>query len=587
MSEAEGNERGVCAISGHKRKKDYYSDETNIYMSNHSNRRRRRMSDESEGFSSSDDDSSGSEDEVSQAGIDGKSTKERRRKSGKSRKRRLLWSKSPQEDAKYADWKIEVRCVPTGIEIATSNDETETKDKIEVSLDDSLPKSIEVVTYSVHRSTLGVQSEYFERVFLGGYAESTQKKSAINLSTPVVTLEHFENILDYFYTEEVNLNSDDVVSIIHLSDYLGIEELRKQAQAFVRTAIHKENPDTVNRLLRTSQEKATLDSSNKSKEKSTALATYYQSAKVLGMEDLRRAIVYVCSKEPDLLAKDCSLSEMPDIDFWSRLWEARKMHPDQKSMSKACVWLWSENIAHFFEKHRGIANLQTFRNLTDADSLNFILADVALYLMEEEHRLCLDEIEANVYLVKKDDKENALTCLQSRCINALYNTNAGGWQISSPPDVIRGRLRKLPSIVLESILLKTIDHNRTREHFPFPIVFNAGSHCVNGTYKMAGWFKNTMKFTKWGIYQGNPREITLYRYEGEWWISIIPEHHDEPGDCDDIDLYSRETQEEENTEWPLPPSTGWTMCFGESPAPRIRFLYNDAIETAPERVTGG
>lgn len=599
MKKGEDNEAGAVPTPDHKKRKIGYwcFDEKNVYMEDINIRRRRLLGDDS---GSDESDSSSESDNSSDEEGPGDERRGKVRKRGR-RKRRLHWSKSPEKDAKYADWKIEVRYYPTtsttvppieknndpggdtggvGDSEENTNDAKESKtDMNDVDLLDSPQKATEAVTYSVHRSTLGVQSEYFERIFLGGYSESTQQKNSIELPAPLVTLDHFETVLEYCYTETLALTPENVVSIIHLSDYLGIEELRKKSQSYVRGAIHQVIANKGRRFLGSSKEKVAMGSSKESKEKSNKVAMFYQAANILGLEDLQRAIVHVCSKEPQLLAKDCRLADMPDIEFWSRLWEARKIHPDQNSLSNPIVRLWSENLANFFDKHTDIADLDTFRKLTHIDSLPIVSPEVAILLMQQEHRLCLEHIQANVYLVNKSDKEDALTCLQSRCIEALYNSKTRGWQISTPPDVIRGKLRKLPSIVLESILLKTMEYERAGQRFPMPVVSGAGSDFVNGVYKMSGWFKNAMKFTRWGIYEGNPREFTLYRYEGEWWISIIPEHHDEPGDCDDIDFYSFDKLDQEaNSESPLPPATGWTTCCGESPAPTVHLLSQDEAD---------
>ena len=579
MKSNKGNEPKIIDVISRKRQFDYYSKETNVYMMNKSDKIRQLLGEEESFESLSSEEESSSDEE----GGEGPKVagRVRKRRSTKSRKRRLQWSKSPQESAKYADWKIEVRHFPT--KTSSSKTEEESPDGNDTSVLESTLEPSEVTTYSVHRSTLGVQSEYFERIFLGGYSESTNETNTIEMPVPLVTIDHFECVLEFCYTETVNLDSDNVISIIHLSDYLGIEELRNQAQAYVRKDIHQVRSNKGQRVLGSSKKEITLEFS---KLKSDKIATYYHAAKVLGMEDLQRAIIHVCSKEPELLYKDLTLTDMPDIEFWNRLWEARRTHPDQRSLSKTCVRLWSENLAYFLEKHKGIVDLETFRKLTDVISLRFISAEVAILLMEQEHRLYLDAIKANVYLVSKEGGEKSLTCLQSRCIEALYNTKAGGWQISKTPDIIRGRLRKLPAIVLESILLKTIEYERAGQQFPMPVVSGAGSDFVNGVYKMAGWFKNSMKFTRWGIYEGNSREFTLYKYEGEWWISIIPEHHDEPGDCDDIDFYSHDKHGEDDNEWHLPPASGWTVCCGEAPVPRVRLLTpndpeNDSSDNNP------
>mmetsp|Transcript_13817 Transcript_13817/g.32241 ORF Transcript_13817/g.32241 Transcript_13817/m.32241 type:complete len:595 (+) Transcript_13817:103-1887(+) len=553
------------------RKKNFgtYAKEKNVYMMDRRKELRQMLGD----YSSDDECSSSSTESSSEEEGPKVAGSVRKRRKSRSRKRRLQWSKSPEDEAKYSDWKIDVRYFPAETRPSKETEETgqeESPTDNDDTLSENVPKATEVVTYSVHRSTLGIQSEYFERIFLGGYSESIRKKNTIVLPVPLVTLAHFECVLEFCYLETANLNTDNVVSIIYLSDYLGIEELRNQAQAYVRKGIHEVNSYKGRRVPGSSKKELSPDWS---KLKSSKVSTYYNAAKILGMEDLQQAIVHVCSKEPDLFTKDFALTDMPDLDFWKRLWEARKTHPDQRSLSKRCVRFWSANLAYFLAKHPGIADLETFRKLTDVISLPFISTEVAILLMEQEHILYLDAVKANVYLVNKEgDQAESLTCLQSRCIAALYNIKAGGWQISNSSDAIRGRLRKLPAIVLESILLKTVEYERAGQQYPMPIVSGAGSDCVNGVYKMAGWFKNALKFTKWGIYEGNSQEFTLYRYEGEWWISIIPEDHDEPGDCDDIDFYSYDKLEEDTIEWPLPPAMGWTICSGELPAPSVRLL---------------
>lgn len=565
MNIAIEGESGPSTSIGLKRKIEFmcHPDKNNVYMEDINIRRRRLLGEDP--MLSSDSESSDDDDDDE----DGSSRKLRRKS---RKKRRLHWSKSPDNAAKYTDWTIEVKHFPT--------DASAGEDTTNAMVLDQLPKATETAIYSVHRSTLGVQSEYFERIFLSGYAETIHQKNSIELPTPRVTLNHFESMLEFCYTGTIELTTENAVSIIHLSDYLGIEELRKKAQTYVREAIHQDIRRR--RFLASSKEKNVLDSLDEYREKSAKVAVFYQAAKELGIDDLQRAIIHVCSKEPKLLIKDFKLAEMPDIQFWCRLWEARRLHPDQMSVSKTIVRLWSENLANFFKRHSEMVDLQTFRELTHIDSLNFISPEVAILMMEQEHRLSLDNIEANAYLVNKED---ALTCLQTRCIEALYNSKNAGWQISSPSEVFRGKLRKLPPIVLESILLKTMEYERDRQSFPMPEVSGAGSEFVNGIYRMSGWFKNAMKFTRMGIYEGNRQQITMYRYEGEWWISIIPEHRDEPGDCDDIDFYSFEAPEDDRDS-PLPPKNGWITCSGESPAPRIRYLmHNDPENEVPAEAT--
>ena len=129
------------------------------------------------------------------------------------RERRLRWTKSPEDEANYADWKIQVRYYPITSSSSKSDDNNERGDPSnKENTTAAVTETTDVVTYSVHRSSLGLKSEYFESIFLGGFSESSERHSKI-LPAPVVTLEHFETVLEYCYTGKVNLNCINANSI--------------------------------------------------------------------------------------------------------------------------------------------------------------------------------------------------------------------------------------------------------------------------------------------------------------------------------------------------------------------------------------
>mmetsp|Transcript_13856 Transcript_13856/g.28103 ORF Transcript_13856/g.28103 Transcript_13856/m.28103 type:complete len:550 (-) Transcript_13856:473-2122(-) len=463
---------------------------------------------------------------------------------GNHLRRRLHWAKSANlEDAKYADWKISVRYYSEDDQQQeTSPNNTATIGVLET----------DVVTYSVHRSSLGIHSKYFEKIFLSGFSERTQGESTMELPSPTTTLEHFETVLEYCYTGTVDMNPRNIISILYLSDYLRIEALMGLAQNFMK-----------NEILRVH---------GGSMEKSTRLALYYQDAQNMVMHDLQEAILHICSREPQLLTKGYALAEMPDIDFWCRLWDIRKMYPDLKSQSKTTVQKLSQNLAHFFENYPTLVSLEIFRTLTHINALPIISEKVAILLMEQEQRLYFDSIKNNSHLVNRNSATDSLSCLQTRCIDALYNTKKGGWQFDTASDLLRGRLRKLSPIVTETILLKTIEFERSGQNFPKAFVSGAGSDFANGVYTMSGWFRNAMKFSKQWLYEGESRQLILYRFEGEWWISLIPENTEEPGSDEDIDIYRVFPSDEREEQNPLPPLTGWGVASGLLPAPCIHLL---------------
>mmetsp|Transcript_7471 Transcript_7471/g.18692 ORF Transcript_7471/g.18692 Transcript_7471/m.18692 type:complete len:526 (+) Transcript_7471:200-1777(+) len=465
---------------------------------------------------------------------------------GKHPVRRLHWARSScLDDVKYADWKLHVQYFSDDYQNQVANQ------------DDGLTIDVEttnIMTYSVHRSSLGVHSDYFEKIFLGGFSESRQGESNIHLPAPTVTLEDFEIVLEYCYTGMVDLNARHIISVLNLGDYFGIETLKSKAENFIQSQLHATSSHF----------------HGGAKEKSICLALYYHQAQIMAMYDLQEAILHVCSKEPQLFTKDYALANIPNIDLWCRLWEIRTMHPDVESQLKTTVKNWSENLAYFFEKDPSLVTLDRFHTLTHTDSLPNISPKVAILLMEQEQRVYFEAMKTNPNLVNSQGADECLTSLQTRCIQALYDTQSGGWHFGIDSNLIRGRLRKLPPIVMESILLKSIEFEQSGQNFPHPVVSGAGSELVNGIYTMSGWFQNAMKFSKRVMFRGESRELVIYRYEGEWWISLIPQESEEPGNDDDIDIYCVAPSDEWDEECPFPPPKGWTDARGALPLPQVR-----------------
>jgi len=146
------------------------------------------------------------------------------------------WKRSTdEEDAKYSDWTLDVTFI---------NDNDNDNDNNNNASDAN-------VSYSVHKYILGLQSEYFEGIFRGPpddddddkengfFSESYQKRSSIKLPAArnVVTIDHFENVLDYLYTGKLELDCDNAVAIVYFGDYFGIHLLKEHAQNFIQKSI--------------------------------------------------------------------------------------------------------------------------------------------------------------------------------------------------------------------------------------------------------------------------------------------------------------------------------------------------------------
>lgn len=135
------------------------------------------------------------------------------------------WTKSPDKEAEFADWKIFVKEVHNKSTTATNATTTAAAEDV-------------VVSYSVHRLMLGLKSDYFKIIFRkDGFSESHKKCSTIELPSPAVTVKQFETLLDYFYTGELTLDSSNAVAMFYFGDYFGIVSLKTRARCFIGKSI--------------------------------------------------------------------------------------------------------------------------------------------------------------------------------------------------------------------------------------------------------------------------------------------------------------------------------------------------------------
>lgn len=462
--------------------------------------------------------------------VDESSTKESKRKMPH-------WTRSTDdEETKYTDWTLDLNFSTTTT--TTINDDDNASD---------------VVSYSVHRYPLGLQSEYFDGIFRssdeGGFSESHQKRSVIKLPTPFVTIYHFEKLLDYLYTGKLVLESDNAVAMLYFGDYFGIGPLKELAQKFIGKSIAVAT--------------ASACIFNPSTTSSKLLAKYYQDASGLAMESLQEAIVYKCASQPTLMSKDTALSKIPDKQFWLSVFAAKKYQVQTELSNK----LWSLNAVHFIELHSKIISPENFLELTQKDSLPIVSAKAAIILMEQEQRLlCVhEEVENNI-----DEKH--LTCLQQRCIDSLVDNETGDWKVSSPRTLLQGKLRNLNPFVLETLMLQLIDDRKQPNKCSDYIeILGAGTECVNGIYIKSGLRAGCPMYTRKGAYNGENVLFHIYRYddeydENEYYISIIknPVVESTP----DFHFYLSPHTEVEGI-----PDDGWvTYGEGQDPVPILRFV---------------
>lgn len=293
------------------------------------------------------------------------------------------WTKSPDDEAEYADWKINVRFDDDDNNNDRQSNRLSEEGSTSVAAGDDDGGSNEVVFYySVHRFIIGRQSEYFKSIFRrldndnNGFAESHKKRSTIKFSKhTVVTRKHFETLLNYLYDTTgatLALIPSNAVAMVYLADYFGIKLLKERVQTFIRSKIE------------------IISSKRSHFDVSELLATFYRDAKSMAMGELQDAIAHVCAARPYVLSKHYDLSKMDDIQFWYRVCRKRKDCPDlaknHTMVRSSWCGAWCANVTDFIEMYSDFIDNENFCRLIEKESLATIYTvEEALILLKEEH----------------------------------------------------------------------------------------------------------------------------------------------------------------------------------------------------------
>ena len=479
----------------------------------------------------------------------------------------ITWSKLPDEDADYADWKIDVV-------IQQPTDDGGDNEKQDITMVETKRKTssstIVVATYAVHRLPLGEKSKYFKGLFNNTFSETHNHRSTIELPSPAITCVQFEIVLDYLYHKRLmKSQSYDPVAMIYFGDYFCIKPLKEFGQRNVRAALFIDKMGSGSDFLMYSEK----------------FATFFPAAKQLGMNDLQEAIIYTCACQWQFMSRGTELFKMNDLQFWHNvLLKRRQIFGIIDDEQKYDIKCWSVNVAYFIEHHFNDIDNEIFCAFTTVEALPYISPEVAITLMQQEHHF--GKIEIN------EQDSNTLTCLQKRCIDALYNKETGEWQVEIDQELKQGRLRKISPIVLETLLLQTVKFAHSKQP-PYPdsiTVLEAGSECVNGDYDISYMQHEHPTYTKIGSYNGDTglfRIHLLNKHKPNFAISFFrflsPEGQDL--DADDQDLY-RDIDEDNPIHLYGHSSTRALFCFEThenermgrccgpfSPGPRLSLNY--------------
>jgi hypothetical protein len=322
------------------------------------------------------------------------------------KRKRVQWSKEPDEAPDFSDWKI------TLAKKGKPNQSSQTVEKGTSSL---------AVTFSVHRNLLGTQSEYFNRIFKlsnsvavlsdkdgrtdlssssgGGFSESKTQHSFIDLPSNIsdksfgLIVKAFEALLDYCYVENFDLNGTSPIPLLFLCDYFQMED------------------DFESQVI--------MYSENLIKETASKLKLHLLYADViefraagLNVEHAQNLISRECSLDKILLSSGMQLAVIADLPLWLNVVFFIN------NPLKKCSKYWSTSVANFLvniNKSSAIDS-NSFQKLTDENVLPYVNANAALVLLKEEQKYGCPEAP---FSDDSDSKLPKLTNLQERCVKSL------------------------------------------------------------------------------------------------------------------------------------------------------------------------
>jgi len=324
---------------------------------------------------------------------------------------RTQWSKEPDNEPDYSDWKITLS--------KKGNPFTQSSQILEKEITSST-----AVTFSVHRNILGPQSEYFNRIFksnnsdtsssVSSFTEARHQHSHINFPSNISTkaysliVEAFEALLNYCYNESVNSIETSPVPLLFLCDYFQMQD-----------DIESKIEDYSMKYFKKWQ---------------VVLDLLYEQvvefrAVGLNTERAENMISAICYNRIDLLSKGTPMALIADLPLWLNVVYFIQEHGHRYDIPlKSTSINLSMNIANFLENNdnSSAVDFDSFEKLTGEKILPYVDANAALVLLKEEQKYVSSEIH-----ISEDSKDGeqeeplVITNLQDRCLESLVEAKLG------------------------------------------------------------------------------------------------------------------------------------------------------------------
>ena len=272
--------------------------------------------------------------------------------------------------------------------------------------------------YYVHKNMLAVgkrKSEYFVDTFRQHY-KSGSKSNVTEIIVPDQAAQLMPMLLDYIYLDvaALSLSSETASSLRYLSQFFGIKVLFERVMKFIQK-----------------------DLSLKS------LVSYYKSSVALADRKILGITARHCARNIHLVDAAHPLLETIDPEFFHKVLSNPLLAPDKSAHISLLV-------AKYCQMHKDRLKGTLFVNLTNPEFLPKIHHSAALTLLS---------MEADLVVATSLMSYMTLSSLQERCVNGL----ASNWRELTETDPMRTAqvCRKLPSIVVTELLLKSLDRAKT------------------------------------------------------------------------------------------------------------------------------
>uniref|UniRef100_A0A7S4EM11 BTB domain-containing protein n=2 Tax=Pseudo-nitzschia australis TaxID=44445 RepID=A0A7S4EM11_9STRA len=281
-------------------------------------------------------------------------------------------------------------------------------------------------SYAIHQTIMASRSKYFQRLMFGGYySESHQKQTSMELprefcKSGVVSMKDFETFLDWCYWEQVKLTPSNAIGVMCLSDYFCADDLKAETEVCIENFLQSCNFQ---------QQQQQQQRQNDAKVKAAGLAILYRNAKITGLEHIQDAVANICARNPSYMSKEFKLTEsLRDVDFWVAVFQRKASGRKLRSVTGS-EESWSTYFADYIRDYPETVDAESFKFLTSKAFLPKLSNSAASCLMEHEMRLLgtdsntFSSSSTGKVVLDRDPKNERVeppTCLQQRCIEALF-----------------------------------------------------------------------------------------------------------------------------------------------------------------------